>query len=116
MQEFNNGTFGEIKPAKDLIDEMQIALAEDPNSLNELKALHIGTESELQEVKTRKKLEGRVEALEEMVIEAPPESDIIIIPQFVRPAGKSFYLDAQDKFHKEKTIVRPRPLGYRRRR
>lgn len=47
MIEYNDGTFGEIKPNKELLKE----LFEKEDELNKIKTVHFGTEKELTEYK-----------------------------------------------------------------
>jgi hypothetical protein len=51
MQEFRDGSFGEILPASALLEQMAKASAP---VLDELKALHFGTAQELQRLKSTK--------------------------------------------------------------
>jgi len=64
MIENRDGSFGEIKPVKDLLQEV----LEKENSLDSIKAIHIGTEGELIRKKLEEvqkaNLEYRVEELE----------------------------------------------------
>lgn len=49
MQEFNDGTFGEIKEAEKFKE-----IFENPEELAKTKAIHFGTEKELKEIRCKK--------------------------------------------------------------
>lgn len=78
MQEFSDGSFGEIMPADDLVQEMFQRTAEE---FANTKAIHFGTEEELEEVKKQKSAEWRLKKLEEEVESLKPvKSSMILIP------------------------------------
>ena len=66
MQEDRDGTFEEIKPFSEFMEKVSKMENEDYENV---KAFHFGTRGELKEIKRKKSLEKRFEALENEVNE-----------------------------------------------
>lgn len=67
MIENKDGSFGEIKEAKELLENL---VAESPELLEKIKSIHLGTQEELEEIMAEKQkntLEHRVDMLERKV-------------------------------------------------
>lgn len=76
MQEFRDGSFGPIRPAEELLEFLTNA-----QEIERTKALHFGTQQELEEIKNQKSVEQRLAKLEEDFENLKPvESDMILIP------------------------------------
>jgi predicted secreted acid phosphatase len=59
MIEKTDGTFGDIKPIPNLMAELSLQ-----ETLNDIKAIHVGTEEELIAIKEKKTLEHRMDEVE----------------------------------------------------
>jgi len=78
MQENRDGTFGPILPVGKILKQAQVDYF---NFMDETRAIHFGTEGELQEIKDRATVEQRLEKLErEFENSKPLKSDLILIP------------------------------------
>jgi hypothetical protein len=78
MQEFRDGTFGPVSPASEFFEKMVNQSIEE---WDQTRAIHFGTEQELEEIKEKKSIEQRVFKLEQAVEDLKPvESDMILIP------------------------------------
>ena len=63
------------------MSELLEQLINEQNAFNETKALHFGTEQELEEIKKKKSMEWRLANLEEEVEKLKPvKSDMILVP------------------------------------
>lgn len=82
MQEFRDGSFGEVMPANLLIEQMAKAMA-GASGLPDLKAVHFGTQEELENIRAKEQprpvlvdpvdvtsLKARMDDLEKQVAEA----------------------------------------------
>jgi hypothetical protein len=76
MQEFRDGSLGPIRPVEELVDFLRNA-----QELERTKAVHFGTEHELEEVREKKSVEWRLAKLEEEFEKMNPvKSNMILIP------------------------------------
>lgn len=80
MMEFEDGTFGEVQAARPLIEALVRAL-DQPTGLEGIRAVHFGTPVQMEDVRSQRHLEGRIDDLEERVAElAPLKSRLLILP------------------------------------
>lgn len=82
MQEFKDGTFGDIKPFSEFMEKLSKM---DEYEVENTKSFHFGTVRELQDIKMKKSLEQRFDDLEKDVMQlkedkSKPESEYFHLP------------------------------------